>query len=142
MAQQNKVIEGKQFDSPLVLPGASNVEPQRYIAELPYELTKYEFVVLRRRGTSHLLFTSAVSATVGIALMLTGKFVSGVITQQQPDWHKWELVTLELGIVLSIVLTFVRSRDDKERERLEEVINSHFQANKPRRVHVTAGSDQ
>lgn len=133
---KGRQIEGREFDTPLVLPPAGNVEPQRYIAEVPFDLTKYEFEVLRRKATSDLVFTSIVSATIGMAILLFGKFLVGVATQTEPAWEKWEWATLGVGVVASIILRFsLRTASDKEREKLLKVIDGHFATKKPRRIH-------
>ena len=51
-----RLIEGQKFDSPLVFEGSVDTEPQRYIAEKPYELTKYEFSVIRKKDFTDLWF--------------------------------------------------------------------------------------
>jgi len=134
--KQGRQIEGREFDAPLVLPGAGNVEPKLYIAEVPFDLTKYEFEVLRRKATSDLVFTSVVGATVGIAILLLGKFIDSVVTRTEPAWENWEWVAFGIGAVASVVLKLcLRTASDKEREKLLKVIDGHFATKKPRRIH-------
>jgi hypothetical protein len=57
MASDPRVIEGQKFDAPLIFDGAVGAEPQSYIAERPYELTKFELSILRRPDTLDWWFT-------------------------------------------------------------------------------------
>jgi len=44
--EETRVISGQEFDTPLIFKGSISDEPERYVAEKPYELTKYEFIIL------------------------------------------------------------------------------------------------
>ncbi len=137
MATQPQTFEGERFDQPLVVPWAIEAEPERYIAEKPYDLTKFEFAILRRRTWSEFWFSIAVGATAGIALSVAGKALAALLEKKTPAVDSWELWAIAGGAILSILLRSIRSKDDKERTRLEEVIDGHFMTNRPRRLHLT-----
>lgn len=138
-----KVIEGKQFDSPLILSGFITAEPERYIAEKPFDLTKYEFSVLRKRVTSELLFTTALGATSGVVVTVLAKVLAALVEKKAPTLETWELWTVGCGVVATIFFKcFLRTASDKEYLQLEQVIDGHFQSNKPRMVHLTGRVDK
>jgi len=135
-------IEGERFDTPLILNGQISSEPERYIAEKPYELTKYEFNVIRKRMTSELLFSLISGATAGVVLSVFGKVISTLIDRKTSSLERWEIWAVVIGILLSLALKFFRTKEDSERVQLEEVMEGHFQNNKPRRVHLTSNGDE
>lgn len=145
MADQNRPIQGRNFDAPLILPAGGNVEPQRYIAEEPFDMTKYEFEVLRRPRSTNLLVRSLFGATIGVAIMLAGKYVAAILEAKSPTWQVWEWGALGVGIVVTgavaLIVRVRRSRAEQEREELEKVIDGHFATKKQRRVHI-AGAEQ
>lgn len=141
MTEQTRVIEGERFDKPLVLQGAIDTEPERYIAEKPYELTKYEFSILRKRMTSELLFVTTVGATAGLLIAVVGKSISALLDKKSPTLELWEMCAVIIGVLASIGFKRIRSKEDKERLQLEEVVEGHFQTNRPRRVHLTTGGN-
>lgn len=136
-----RVIENQRFDEPLVLKGQVEYEPERYVAEKPYELTKYEFSVLRRRVVSLFLAQIIASATAGILLAVLGKAVDALLSKQSPTIEPWELWSLAGGVIVSAILFWYRSDSDKERIGLESAIEGHFAGNRPRRVHLMKGED-
>lgn len=142
MTEQNQVIEGERFDEPLVLRGAIDAEPERYIAEKPYELTKYEFSILRKRMSSELFFLTTFGATGGVLITVVGKVIVALLDKKSATLELWEICTVIIGAVASIALKFIRSKEDKERLQLEGVVEGHFQTNRPRRVHLTAGGNE
>lgn len=136
----NGVISGIEFDEPLFFKGNINAEPERYVAEKPYELTKYEFSLLRKKNNSDLLFQFVASATVGFAIALVGKIVGVILNKQSPNIEKWEMWALIVGLLLSLAVKFfIKTKDDEEKMRLESNIERHFSTNKPRRIHLTKG---
>ncbi len=136
-----RIIEGERFDTPLVMHGAIDVEPQRYIAEKPYELTKFEFTILRKRVAAEFWFTVVAGATAGVFISISGKALSALLDKKTPLIESWELWAIGAGIVSSVALKFVRSKEDQERLQLEQVIEGHFSANRPRRLHLTIDKD-
>lgn len=142
MADQSRVIEGGRFDSPLVMHGAIDAEPERYIAEKPYELTKFEFSVLRRRIASEFWFTLVAGATAGVVISISGKALAALLEKKTPSLESWEVWAVVVGFFLSLALKLLPSWEDKERLQLEGVIDGHFTQNKPRRVHLTNGVEQ
>lgn len=142
MTEQNRVIEGKRFDEPLFLSGDIDKEPERYIAEKPYELTKYEFTILRKKMSSELLFITTFSATVGMLIAVIGKSIHALLDKKGPTLELWEIYAVVIGVLASIVFKFIRSKEDKERLQLEEVVEGHFQTNRPRRVHLTTRGEE
>ncbi|MBQ0960536.1 hypothetical protein KAK06_16400 [Ideonella sp. 4Y11] len=141
MSDSHRVIEGERFDSPLMLRGAIDAEPERYIAEKPYELTKFEFAVLRRRTSSEFWFTLCAGATAGVVISIAGKALSALLDKKAPTIESWELWAIAAGVLASLVIKFVHSQEDSDRFKLEEVIDGHFTINKLRRVHLTANPD-
>lgn len=136
------VIENQRFDEPLVLKGGVEREPERYVAEKPYELTQYEFSVLRRRILSLYWAQTLFAATVGLVLAIAGKVLHALVLKDTPQLESWELWAIIIGLVLSIIFWRVRTKDDRERIQLESAIDEHFTSNKPRRVHLTTRGDQ
>ena len=135
-----KLIEGQRFDSPLIFEGGVDAEPQRYIAEKPYELTKYEFSVLRKKDFPDLWFKIFMGATAGLVIALAGKVIISLVNKQSPTIATWELCSIGVGILLSICFRFfIKSKEEKERIQLVSAIDNHFEENKPRRVHLTKG---
>lgn len=140
MSQQARIIEGERFDQPLVVEGAIE-EPQRYIAEKPYELTKFEFSIIRRKDSSSFWATAFSGATVGLIISALGKALAALLDKKSPSLEMWELCAIVAGIFMTVLFSCIRSKDSKERDELEAVINGHFTANKPRRLHVTANQE-
>ena len=138
---RKRVIENQRFDEPLVLKGQVEHEPERYVAEKPYELTKYEFSVLRRRVVALFLAQITASATAGILLAVIGKAVHALLSNESPTIEVWELWSLAGGLVVSAFLFWFRTDNDKERMGLESAIDRHFADNRPRRVHLTKGEE-
>ena len=141
MTNQNRVFEGKQFDKPLVLQGGIDTEPERYIAEIPYELTKYEFSILRKKISSEILFVTTLGATAGVLIAVIGKSIAALLEKKPPTLEQWELWAIVIGFFASLAFKFIRSKEDQERMQLEIVVEGHFQTNKPRRLHLTNGAD-
>lgn len=134
-----RVISGRSFDEPLILTG-NIAEPERYVAEKPYELTKYEFSVLKKRTVGDLGFQVSLGATAGVFLSVTGKILSSLLGKKPQTLEVWEIVCIVIGILLCVVFKkMVKTKDDREKEELEQVIDNHFITNKPRRVHLTQG---
>lgn len=140
--ETQNVIENQRFDEPLVLKGGVEREPERYVAEKPYELTQYEFSVLRRRILSLYWAQTLFAATVGLVLAIAGKVLHALVLKDTPQLESWELWAIVIGLVLSIIFWRVRTKDDRERIQLESAIDEHFTSNKPRRVHLTTRGDQ
>lgn len=136
-SNSEKIIEGKKFDSPLIISKFFTTEPERYIAEKPFDLTKYEFSVLRKRVTSELLFTAALGATVGVVLTVLAKVLAALLEKNSPTVETWELYAVGCGLAAMLVFKIFRTDADKEYCQLEDVIDGHFQSNKPRMVHLT-----
>lgn len=136
------VIENQRFDEPLVFKGGVEREPERYVAEKPYELTQYEFSVLRRRILSLYWAQTLFAATVGLFLAIAGKVLHALVLKDTPQLESWELWAIIIGFVLSVFFWCVRTKDDRQRIQLESAIDEHFTSNKPRRVHLTTGGDQ
>lgn len=135
-----KLIEGQRFDSPLIIEGGVDAEPQRYIAEKPYELTKYEFSVLRKKDFADLWFKISIGATAGLVIPVAGKAIISLVNKQSPTIVTWELCSIGVGILLSIGFRFfIKSQEEEERVQLVSAIDSHFEENKPIRVHLTKG---
>lgn len=142
MRNQQRVIEGGRFDEPLVMDGAIANEPQRYIAEKPYDLTKFEFSILRRQPESQFWLNLVAGATAGIVIAIAGKALAALLEKEVPTLEAWEFWAVVLGTVTSVAIKFIPMKDSKERKQLEEVIDGHFSENKPRRLHLTKIKEQ
>lgn len=125
MENQPSIIEGGRFDSPLVMHGAIEIEPERYIAEKPYDLTKFEFSVIRRRSALDLWFTLFAGATVGVLIVILGKTLAALLEKKSPIFETWELWAVAIGFLISVLVKFIPNRDENERAALEAVISGH-----------------
>lgn len=137
--EESNVISGQEFDEPLILQGQISGEPERYVAEKPYELTKYEFTLLRKSFFSDVWFQLFAGGFVGLLIAILGKSISALLDKKTPNFERWELYALGIGLLFSILFKFLKSKEDKEKRNLENVIEGHFKTNKPRRVHLTQG---
>jgi hypothetical protein len=138
-------VEGQQFDSPLIMQGAigaDDYEPQRYVAEKPYDLTRYEYSILRRPYSADFWFNLIAGGTAGIVISVVGKSISALLDKQEPSLETWEIVAVVVGVIGSVIIKkWLKSSDDKERCQLMDVMDSHFTENKPRRLHLTKGAN-
>lgn len=135
-------IEGQQFDSPLIMNGAIDHEPQRYVAEKPYDLTRYEYSILKRPYSAEFWFNIVAGGTAGIVISVVGKSISALVDKQDPSLANWEIVAVGVGVFLSVIIKkYLQSTDDKERNQLMDVVDNHFTENKPRRLHLTKGAE-
>ena len=64
---KQEYVEGKQFDSPLILPGVIEEEPERYVAEKPYDLTRFEYSILKKPYLADFWFNIVSGGTAGLA---------------------------------------------------------------------------
>lgn len=134
----NSKIEGQRFDKPLLLQGQIIDEPEQYIAEKPYDLTKYEFSVLRRPSLSEFWFNVVAGATAGFVISIAGKVIQSLLKKATPSLEAWELWSIVIGVVFSILIKWIiKSKDEKEKSSLENSINEHFTNHKPRKLHIT-----
>lgn len=137
---ESRVYDGRIFDSPLVVPGYIENEPERYVAEKPYDLTRFEYSILRKPYTADFWFNIISGGTAGLVVSVIGKSITALIAQKQPTLENWEIVAILAGIIISLVLKyFIKSEDDKEKIKLMKVVDSHFEQNRPRHLHLTKG---
>ena len=131
-------IIGKRFDSPLYVDGEVSGEPERYLAEKPYELSKYEFSILRKgKFKSDSWFQLAFGATIGFILAVIGKALNALVQKQTPSVENWELWSIAAGIVFAIILCFWKKfSEEKEFQELSRNIDQHFKETPKRRIHV------
>ena len=138
--ERSQLYEGRTFDEPLIVPGHIDSEPERYIAEKPFDLTRFEYSVLRKPNMADFWFTLVSGATAGVVLSVIGKSIAALIAKQNPTLDMWEIITVIFGCILSYILKCkLKSEDDKEKDKLMSVIDSHFEQNKPRHLHLTKG---
>lgn len=138
--EKSHSYEGRTFDEPLIVPGHIDSEPERYIAEKPFDLTRFEYSILRKPYTAEFWFTLVAGATGGVAISVIGKAITALIAKQTPSLELWEIITILLGIILSFLLNKKFKSDyDIEKNKLMSVIDSHFEQNKPRHLHLTKG---
>lgn len=143
--QDNQTISGQRFDAPLYVFGGVTGEPERYLAEKPYELAKYEFSILKKgKFKSDTWFNLVCGATIGFFLLIGGKTLVALIQKETASLEKWELWSAVVGIVLAIALKIFRKKtpDEQEFEEARKCIEEHFQANPRRRVHVTPRGEE
>ena len=138
--ERSQSYEGRTFDEPLIVPGHIDSEPERYIAEKPFDLTRFEYSVLRKPYMADFWFTLVSGATAGVVLSVIGKSIAALIAKQNPTLEMWEIITVIFGCILSYILKCkLKSEDDKEKDKLMSVIESHFEQSKPRHLHLTKG---
>jgi len=138
--ERNDKVTGQLFDSPLYVSGGVTGEPERYLAEKPYELSKYEFSILKKgKFSSDIWVPSVIGAIVGFILAVIGKLLQALIAKQNPSLEQWEIWAIIAGIIVCLLFKFVRKRtsEEKEFERIKQYIDQHFLTSPKRRVHVT-----
>ena len=78
-----------------------------------------------------------VGATAGLVLTVVGKAIFALIDNKNPNLEMWEIIAILLGVAFSLYFKFCfKSEDDQIKSELNEVIDTHFQTTKPRRVHL------
>ncbi len=140
--KKKKVTKGKEFNSPVTLIGSIGVKSNRLIIEKPYELTRFEYSILRKPLSSDLWFNLVAGATAGIFISLIGKSISALIAKQNPSLELWEIISFVLGILISCFFKFLyKSDDEQEKTQLMNVVNDHFKKNKPRGLNMRDGDE-
>jgi hypothetical protein len=135
-------IEGKEFDEPLIMAGTIEAEPVRYVAEKPYDLTRFEYSILKKPYLADFWFNIVAGGTAGLVISVIGKATTALIAKQDPTLDTWEIIAVIIVIVSAAILKLCfKSDDDKEKDKLMSVINGHFSTNKPRRLHLTNGGN-
>jgi hypothetical protein len=134
-----KLNESRTFDSPLIFKAESiDGEPEKYIAEKPFDLTRYEYSILKKAYKADFWYSTVSGGTAGILVSVVGKSISTLIAKQNPTLEIWEVIAIIAGVVTSLILKFlVKTEDDKEKNKLMKVIDNHFESNKPRNLHIT-----
>ena len=131
-------IEGREFDEPVIIQGTIEREPERYVAEKPYDLTRYEYSVLKRPFTGDFWLNVSASATAGVLIAVVGKAILALIRKETPQIETWEIVALLMGAcTVLLVKLCLKSPQDEERNELLGVVDRHFSVNRPRRLHIT-----
>ncbi len=134
--KEDKSASGGEYDSPIML-GDIDIEPQRYVAEKPYDLTRYPYSYLKRNYSGGFWFNIAVGATAGFVLTVLGKAIFALLDKENPSLDMWEIITIAIGVAMSLYFKCsFKSEDDKIKSELNEVVDTHFQKSKPRRVHL------
>jgi tetrahydromethanopterin S-methyltransferase subunit F len=134
---ENTVNDGV-YDSPIILPGKFSIEPQRYVAERPYDLTRYEYSFLKRNYSGGFWSNLFAGATAGLVISVLGKTVISLFAKETPELQPWEVVGIAIGVVLTLLFKYcIKSDDDKKKQDLISVVEIHFKNSKPRRVHLT-----
>lgn len=138
--EKSQSYEGRTFDEPLILPGHIDSEPERYIAEKPFDLTRFEYSILRKPYAADFWFALVSGATAGVVLSVIGKSIAALIAKQNPTLEIWEIIAVIIGGILSYISKCkLKSEDDKEKDKLMSVIDNHFEQNRPRHLHLTKG---
>jgi hypothetical protein len=142
--EKTESIKDRKFDTPLYVAGEISGEPERYLAEKPYELSKFEFSILRKgKFRTDTWFQLAAGATIGLVLAIAGKALNALIQKQTPTLENWELWSIASGIVLAAVLKFARkTEEEKEFDEIRQYISQHFENSPRRRVHLTGREEQ
>jgi hypothetical protein len=135
--EKTESIKDRQFDTPLYVAGEISGEPERYLAEKPYELSKFEFSVLKKgKFRSNTLFHLVSGATIGLILTILGKTLNALVQKQTPTLESWELWSLGAGIALAVITRVgYKTEDEKEFDEIRKYINQHFEESPRRRVH-------
>jgi uncharacterized membrane protein YdcZ (DUF606 family) len=94
--------------------------------------------VLRRRINSEFWSALIAGATAGVAIPIVGKVLSALLEKKTATFETWEIWAFIFGAIAAIIIKIFKSKDDKEKLQLEEVINGHFANSRPRRVHLTS----
>lgn len=130
-------ISGRQFDTPLYVDGEVSDEPERYLGEKPYELSKYEFSVLRKKkDSSKFWFQLICGATAGFILSVVGKILHALILKVDPKLELWEILTILVGIVVAVFLKNRKTTEEVEADQIEQYIEQHYISNPKRRIHI------
>jgi hypothetical protein len=103
--KEDKTYSGGKYDSPIILPGELNIEPQRYVADKPYDLTRYEYSFLKRNYTGVFWCNIFAGATAGIFISVLGKAVVALLDKTNPELELWEIVAIAIGIIASLFLS-------------------------------------
>ncbi|MGG1354691.1 hypothetical protein ABE212_07885 [Psychrobacter pacificensis] len=136
-------IQGKEFDEPLIISGKIEAEPERYVAEKPYDLTRYEYSIVKKKYQADFWLNIISGGTAGLFISVAGKIITALLDKQKPILEVWEIIAVIIGIVLAFVIKiFLKSDDDKEKDKLIGIIDDHFSKNKPRRLHLTNGEEK
>lgn len=136
-------VNGGEFDTPLIMKGEIEHEPERYVAEKPYDLTRYEFSILRKPSSSDVWFNLVAGGTAGIVVSVVGKTIASLIDKKDPSLATWEIVAVVIGIGASILVKkVIKSDDQKEKEELLSIVDTHFSQNRKRRLHLTQGGEK
>lgn len=136
--ERESQVSDKVYDEPIILQEEVSIEPQRYVAEKPYDLTRYEYSFLKRNFTGSLWSNLFAGASVGLFVSVLAKSVVALLDQQTQKLETWEWVGLIISILLALIFKFcVKTEDDKTKKELISVVDDHFENSKPRRVHVT-----
>lgn len=142
MVENPNYIQGKEFDEPLIMTGTIEAEPVRYVAEKPYDLTRFEYSIVKKPYIADFWFNIVAGGSGGLVISVMGKAITALIDKQEPTLEIWEIIAVVIGIALSVILKLCcKSDDDKEKDKLMNVINDHFSTNKPRRLHLTNGGN-
>ncbi len=136
--EDNQTISDGEYDSPIILQGRVDLEPQRYVAEKPYDLTRYEYSFLKRNYTGNFWSNLTAGATAGLIISVLGKSIFSLLEQQTPELKSWELTAIIIGVIGTLLFKYaIKTEEDKKKEELIKVVESHFEDSKPRRVHLT-----
>ncbi len=133
-------VKGEEFDTPLIMKGVIEHEPERYVAEKPYDLTRYEFSILKKSSSSEMWFNLIAGGTAGVVVSVIGKTIASLIDKKDPSLATWEIVAVFVGIGISMLVKYkIKSDDEQEKEQLLSIVDTHFIQNRNRRLHLTKG---
>ena len=77
-SKSDSTVAGQQFDNPLYVTGELKSEPERYIGEKPYELSKYEYSILKRNKIASKFWFQIVWGNIGDAPHICSFYNIGV----------------------------------------------------------------
>ncbi|HHX8575406.1 TPA: hypothetical protein ACVO35_004176 [Vibrio alginolyticus] len=137
-----KTVSDGEYDTPIILADEVVVEPQKYVAEVPYDLTRYEYSFLKRNYTSDFWSNIFAGATAGIVLAVLGKSIAALVSKEMPELELWEIVAVVIGLLATILAKCLRSEDDKKKQELTNIVDEHFENSKRRRFHLTGNNDE
>jgi hypothetical protein len=129
-------VEGRVFDTAYSVTDAARTEPGTMIGRTPFELEEQQFSLLRNPSAGAAWLGVVGGAALALTLTVVGKLIANA-TFGKAAPEPWEYVALAVSaaclLVVLVAMAFVKT----ERSRLIELIKQHFEANPPRRVHVS-----
>ncbi len=131
------VISNQKYDTPLYVNGEISDEPERFLGEKPYELSRYEFsIVYKNKAPSKLWFQIVCGALTGFVFSIAGKILHSLILKAKPKVELWEILTIIVCLIAAVLVKKIKTKEEVEAEQIEGLIDQHFILNPKRRIHI------